>query len=87
MWQSTALFECPEEPELVFPSLPVGPRSRRGVGINQGVGLRIITVTEACYDASATLTSASGVSLVSSSSSSNIVRIERLGSRRSASRT
>ena len=66
MWHSAALFECPEdEPELVFASLPAGPRTRRGVGIRKAAELRIITITEASFDTSTTLTSASAVSIVS----------------------
>lgn len=65
MFRSAALLEYPEEePDLVFASLPAGPRTRRGVGIRKS-GLRIFTVAEASVDTSTALTSASGVGTVS----------------------
>ena len=86
MWRPKTLLECPEdEPELVFASLPAGPRTRRGVGIRKA-GLRNITVTEASFDASASLTPASGVSILSFSSSPTVAYVEHVGFCRSASR-
>ena len=61
MLHPKTLLEYPEdEPELVFASLPAGPktRRRRGVGIRK---LTIISITEAGFDASTTFTPASGV--------------------------
>jgi len=89
MWQTTVLPEYPEgEPEIVFASLPAGPRSRtrRGVGIRKA-GLRNITITEASFDTPASLTPAPGVSTLSFSGLPSAAYIERFGFCRSASRT
>lgn len=65
MWRSKALFQHPEDdPELVFAGLSPQPRARRGVGIPKAPGLRIAAITEPGFNASTTLTSASGVSTV-----------------------
>ena len=62
MLHPKTLLEYPEEePELVFASLPTGPKSTRrrdGVGIRR---LTIISIAEAGFDASTTFTPASGV--------------------------
>ena len=79
MWQTTVLPEYPEgEPEIVFASLPAGPRARRGVGIRKA-GLRNITITEARFDTSASLTPAPGVSILSSPALPSTAYIERFG--------
>ena len=64
MLHPKTLLEYPEdEPDLVFASLPAGPKTRRrGVGIRQ---LTIIAISEADFDASTTFTPASGVRIVS----------------------
>jgi hypothetical protein len=64
MLHPKTLLEHPEdEPELVFASLPAGPKTRRRdrVGIRK---LTIISIAEAGFDASATFTPASGVRIV-----------------------
>ena len=64
MLHPKTLLEYPEdEPDLVFTSLPAGPktRCRRGVGIHK---LTIISITEAGFDASATFTPVAGVRTV-----------------------
>ena len=77
MWQTTVLPEYPEdEPEIVFASLPAGPRTRRGVGI-RGAGLRNITITEASFDTSVSLTPVPGVSTLSFPGSPSTAYIER----------
>jgi len=75
MLRSTALLECPEEEPVVLAGLPAGPRRRRrGVGVEtRKAGLRIVAVAGASFDTSTGLTSASGVSLASSSNSSSVV--------------
>jgi hypothetical protein len=64
MLHPKTLLEYPEdEPELIFTSLPPGPKTRRG-----GVGIRkltIISITQAGFDASTTFTPASGVRAIS----------------------
>jgi len=79
MWQTTVLPEYPEgEPEIVFTGLPAGPRARRGVGIRKA-GLRNITITEASFDTSASLTPAPGVGTLSFPGSPSTAYIERFG--------
>lgn len=77
MFQSVALLEYhPEhDPDVVFASLPAGPRTRRRGGAEietQKSRLRIIAFTEAGFDASTGLTSASGVSIFAFLSPSSV---------------
>lgn len=64
MLHPKTLLDYPEdEPELVFASLPAGPKPRRrdGVGIRK---LTIISIAEAGFEASTTFTPAFGVRIV-----------------------